>query len=60
MFTIKIETDGAAFDWCPGLELATILRKLADRVETHSYPGAAAGNLLDHNGNTVGEWRWEA
>lgn len=60
MFTVKIETDGAAFEVGAGEELARILRKLADRVDHHPYPGAAAGNLLDHNGNTVGEWRWEA
>jgi hypothetical protein len=60
MFTVKIETDGAAFEEGAGEELARILRKLADRVDRHMYPGAAAGNLLDLNGNTVCEWRWEA
>jgi hypothetical protein len=54
-----MKTDNAAFE-AGGDEIASILRKLADRVDSHLYPGAAAGILHDTNGNDVGEWRWEA
>jgi hypothetical protein len=53
MFTLRIETDHAAFEE-PGAELARILRGLADKLE--DTPGAGTGNLRDVNGNQVGCW----
>ena len=55
MFTLKIETKNAAFaDDCysPQLEVARILRSLADKIED----GDSQGPVLDYNGNTVGHF----
>lgn len=62
MFTLKIETDNAAFGDQDGkgdnisedcfAEVARILRKTADRVERE----AVSGPLMDVNGNKVGEF----
>jgi len=53
MFTLKINTDNAAFEDDPTAEVARILRALADRLvcasPDESYP------LRDVNGNKVGE-----
>ena len=52
-FVLKVETENTAFeDAGEGVELARILRKAADRVET----GAISGPLMDINGNRVGEY----
>ena len=55
--TIEIKTDNAAFENQSGQEVARILRKLADQVE--SWPGANAFTLglRDINGNKCGELR---
>jgi hypothetical protein len=56
-FRLEIATDNAAFDDAPAVELARILRELADRVEE-----AEAGDVLpvrDLNGNRVGSAHWE-
>ena len=58
MFTLKIETDNAAFAEYPGKEIARILREIASAVETvggapSTYP------LKDINGNTVGVLNWQ-
>lgn len=57
MFTLTITTGNAAFD-DTGAELARILRKLADRLETEvtNRGHADEGGLMDFNGNTVGSW----
>lgn len=54
---IEITCDNAAFDDQPGLEVARLLRKLADGIE--QYPDAddfldVSTRLLDINGNHVG------
>lgn len=49
--TITIKTDNAAFE-DKGVELARILRRLADAME--STNGEYNGKLIDVNGNTVG------
>lgn len=55
MFTLTIKTDNAAFDeGDKGLEVARILRELANRLETQSQ---TSGTLRDANGNTVGTWK---
>jgi hypothetical protein len=55
--TIKIYTENAAFDGAPGMELAFILRELANSVE--SAPTKAelelGFNAYDSNGNHVGQ-----
>lgn len=55
MITITIETDNAAFDESPEVEVARILRKLADRVTTSGLDGDVILPLKDLNGNSVGE-----
>ncbi|AXH46919.1 hypothetical protein I5G67_gp083 [Mycobacterium phage Aminay] len=54
MFTLTINTDGAAFEDLPQAEVARILRELAERV---GYGSDDDGSTVrDSNGNTVGEW----
>ena len=53
MITIKIKTDNAAFDGDNlGIEVARILRRLADYLE--SYTVEEIISIRDINGNTVG------
>ena len=49
--TITIETINAAFDGAPALEVAAILRRLADRLDAGDHPPA---KLYDTNGNACG------
>jgi hypothetical protein len=49
--TINIETINAAFDDAPALEVAAILRRLADRLDAGEAPPA---KLYDANGNACG------
>lgn len=52
---IQFSTTNAAFvDDDPGFEVARILRKLADKLETDGVPGDEYP-LHDVNGNRVGE-----
>jgi len=51
---IEVKMDNAAFDEFPGVELARILRGLADDVEDGVAVGDASG-LHDANGNKVGQ-----
>ena len=53
VFTLKIETANAAFqEEHPTIEIARILRKLADQME---FGGGDIWALLDGNGNKVGK-----
>ncbi len=54
-FTLKIDTDNAAFEFPEG-EVARILRHVANLVENGGY---REGPLLDVSGNRVGEYRFE-
>ena len=51
---IDFETDNAAFIDHPD-EAGRILRQLASEVSENS-----SGIIRDHNGNTIGSWRWES
>ena len=54
-YLIEIATGNDAFYPEPGPELARILRKLADRIETAAPVELEdAIRLMDYNGNTVG------
>jgi hypothetical protein len=57
MLQIHFKTDNAAFDDMPGLEIARILRALADKLE--SATSAANGPIHDVNGNRVGAYSFE-
>ena len=50
---IDLETGGAAFDDSPAFELARILRRLADTIESG---GRFEGRLHDLNGNHCGDF----
>lgn len=52
MFTLRIDTDNDAFREDEGREVGIILQQAADKVLT----GSLYGNLVDTNGNTVGEF----
>lgn len=57
MFRVVIETDNAAFDECPEIELCEILAKLSDKVAQESSLATVAVlsiPILDTNGNRVG------
>jgi hypothetical protein len=55
---ITIQRGNAAFDDGLGgsLELARILRDLAEHIEGRDLSGGKAGNLFDVNGNRVGTY----
>ena len=53
MLKLKLETDNQAFDQ-EGLEVARILRDLADRLENLDKLQECQLPLRDLNGNTVG------
>jgi hypothetical protein len=48
---INMETTNAAFDGAPALEVAAILRRLADRLDAGEAPPI---KLYDTNGNACG------
>jgi hypothetical protein len=52
-FTLRIATDGAAFDDDPGPELARILRAQAALIEGGMTEST---HVRDINGHTVGSW----
>jgi hypothetical protein len=55
MFTIKFETDNAAFEDDSCAEVARILRALASRIEQQGMITDCDGfAVIDSNGNTIG------
>ena len=52
MFTVRIDTDNAAFEDYPTEEVARIL----DRIAGDLREGEESGVCRDINGNTVGGW----
>lgn len=54
-FTVTIDVDNAAFEEDPGMEVARILRKIAD---IQAAERADAGTFTDSNGNTVGSFAY--
>ena len=55
MFRITMKTENAAFEDDRNMELARILRQIAERLEN----GEDAGRVLDINGNKVGSFEME-
>lgn len=51
---IKVNLDNSAFEDAAGVELARILRKLAEDLETGFLPIGNEKSLRDSNGNRVG------
>jgi len=59
--TLTVDRDNAAFsDGNDACELARILRKLADRLESENMDYAGTVGLHDYNGNRVGKADWDA
>ena len=52
---ITINTKNAAFEYQAGIEVARILRGLADKIENWEGKNSFTLGLLDVNGNKVGE-----
>ncbi len=57
MFTLRIETENAAFAENLGGELARVLRDVADRLERSTCYDESI--LFDANGNRVGNYTLE-
>lgn len=57
MFTLKINTDNAAFEDDATHEIKRILEEVAMDLELATNHGCS-GNIRDVNGNTVGEWKY--
>ena len=54
MFKLEFSTDNAAFDDCPGDEIARILHHCADRIEYLVNGEGAQWLVYDTNGNRIG------
>ncbi len=54
MFKLEIDTNSAAFEGEPGLEISRILSELSETISM--APGQVAGAIRDLNGKTVGKW----
>ena len=56
-FLLRINTENAAFDEFPYVELARMLREIADKIEYQSRVDLHCfQNARDINGNTVGQY----
>jgi hypothetical protein len=55
-FTLKIETGNAAFGWDQTVEIARILRQVAENIVGEPGSLYSQFNIRDINGNTVGSW----
>ena len=55
MVRLEIKTDNDAFSELPEMEVARILRDLADRLERNGMPGNMSFHLHDLCGNNVGQ-----
>lgn len=55
-FFVQLSIDSAAFDEYPALEVATILRKIASRLEEEGVIPAHFRNCHDSDGNPVGTY----
>ena len=51
-FTLKLNTDNAAFSYDAAMEVARILREAANKLES----GFTDTKLRDYNGNVVGQF----
>ena len=55
-YFLELDLDNAAFEDNPGLEVARILREVADRVDGYSFRNPrTVSPLRDINGNRVGQ-----
>ena len=54
VFKLEIDTNSAAFEGEPGLEISRILSELSETISM--VPRQVAGAIRDLNGKTVGKW----
>lgn len=54
-FKVSIEMDNAAFEESSGVEVARILRSVADAIDEQDVLPGFEMNLRDINGNKVGK-----
>lgn len=54
-FKLEINCDNAAFGDTPGIEVAALLRDIADAVEENPE----TRSIFDTNGNTVGQYAFK-
>lgn len=52
MFTVKINTDNAAYADSPEYEIESNLEAIVEDLKL----GVRRGRVMDHNGNSVGTW----
>ena len=55
IFTLKIDSENAAFSDYPKIETVRILQDVAEKLER----GCDFGAVMDINGNHVGDWSME-
>lgn len=53
-FTLRVNTEGDAFQVQRSAELVSILRGLADKIDAHGLVEGELFRLRDSNGNRVG------
>jgi len=56
-YRLEIDADNAIFDDNADLEIARILRDLAERIEAVGLEGAEGSVILDDNGNSIGSFQ---
>lgn len=56
-FLVTVDMGNDIFKYCPGFELARILRGLAERVEHYSVKSGDEWPCVDENGKKVGRAR---
>lgn len=56
-FKIEIDCSNAAFDYCPGVELARIMKIISAQVYGLNSGHNESSPIYDINGNRVGAWQ---
>lgn len=56
-FTLYLDTTNSAFDDAAS-EVARIIRRIADDIDSGNIHVGHTQSILDHNGNRVGGWKF--
>lgn len=59
MFKLQFSTDNAAFDGGAEIEIARILRAIAQSAVGGFSPNGDSAVIRDANGNAIGSWSYE-
>jgi hypothetical protein len=57
IFHLEIGTDNKAFNVCPNMEIASILKCLAETLQFMDREESPSGDLYDYDGNLCGFYR---